>query len=728
MEVETDTGPNPDVTTVTTEVVTLQGTPTLSAAAYPYIVFNGQKWDGFATVKPDNAKSFEFADSLKMPVYIGAGRYYTSKQPQGLYFGEGIIHTDFVGEGDTLYEIQLTSIPTKLSAPIERNSLGELDQKLNVALGGRTGAKFQPDTSGTVAVGYRALEMAGLGCDSSVAVGALALAQAVDPKFTEAVGTGAMSDTTWTHRTTCIGASSGKWAGCTDPATNRHDYFLPNDENGDNSFDDDYTILDTHVRRDVVGPYGGVAPNRYVLDDPSDAVAPGSYPDDSLPSSKEHNEYNVFVGRDAGNHNVRGNLNTIVGAHSAKGWNLNRTTFIGANCGTRALIADDCVGVGYRCLYSNVRGQRNTAGGTKAMENNVFGEDNTAWGFGALNALTGYVVGTDKGDPEGSRDRAKNNVAVGHEALGALAYGTGNTAVGTGALDALLHDDDNTALGRDALGALNRGHDNIAVGPDALGALTSSSTVQSNANVGVGRGAADALVLGSGNTAVGTDALGALTGGTSGSVNNTAVARGALAALTSGDDNTAIGANAFQYLQIGSSNAAVGRLAGTVKLGTTPSDLTSATNVTCIGYNAPIQGDNEVALGNSATTVRYYQTAQRSDLRDKTDVRHTSLGLDFIRKLNPVEFRWNYREDYVDEDGTVHKQDGSRARTRFHQGLIAQEVAAAAASLGVDFAGYKDASVKGDADVLSLGYDEFVGPIVRAVQELATRLDAIESK
>ena len=131
----------------------------------------------------------------------------------------------------------------------------------------------------------------------------------------------------------------------------------------------------------------------------------------------------------------------------------------------------------------------------------------------------------------------------------------------------------------------------------------------------------------------------------------------------------------------------------------------------------------------------------------KADIRPTVLGLAFIAALRPVDFRWDYREDYrppmpaapaPDADATAQtahraamaawteactfcqlEADGSHRRTRFHHGLIAQEVREVLATQGIDFGGFQDHAVKGGEDVLSLGYDELIAPLIKAVQELA---------
>ena len=77
----------------------------------------------------------------------------------------------------------------------------------------------------------------------------------------------------------------------------------------------------------------------------------------------------------------------------------------------------------------------------------------------------------------------------------------------------------------------------------------------------------------------------------------------------------------------------------------------------------------------------------------------------------------------ADLSNLVH--DGAHARTRFHHGLIAQDVQALLADQGIDFGGFQDHAVNGGQDVLSLGYDEFIAPIIKAIQELAPTLDAV---
>ena len=75
-------------------------------------------------------------------------------------------------------------------------------------------------------------------------------------------------------------------------------------------------------------------------------------------------------------------------------------------------------------------------------------------------------------------------------------------------------------------------------------------------------------------------------------------------------------------------------------------------------------------------------------------------------------------------DNITH--DGTHTRTRYHHGLIAQEVQDVIEASGVDFGGFQDHSVNGGQDVLSIGYTELIAPMVKAIQELTARINVLE--
>lgn len=130
--------------------------------------------------------------------------------------------------------------------------------------------------------------------------------------------------------------------------------------------------------------------------------------------------------------------------------------------------------------------------------------------------------------------------------------------------------------------------------------------------------------------------------------------------------------------------------------------------------------------------------------------------MDFVNALRPVDFRWDLRDDYRPEPPSApgpeaheHERtayaveleqwraastlgalshDGSRKRTCYHHGLIAQEVAELIARTSLDFGGYQDHTVNGGDDVRSLGYGELIAPLIKAVQELATGNDELRKE
>jgi len=200
-----------------------------------------------------------------------------------------------------------------------------------------------------------------------------------------------------------------------------------------------------------------------------------------------------------------------------------------------------------------------------------------------------------------------------------------------------------------------------------------------------------------------------------------------------GQDALAVG---YRVTASGVDSVAVGRQASATGLGAVAvgvSAVANFDNCTSLGRGATVTAANQVQLGNSNTLTYVYGTVQnRSDARDKADIEDTNLGIDFVMGLRPVSARWDYRDDYrvVQEDGTIVQleRDGSKKRNRRHQFFIAQEVAELCERMGVEFAGLQHHAVSGGEDVFSLGYDEFIPPLTKAIQQCWSRLDELESR
>ena len=130
-------------------------------------------------------------------------------------------------------------------------------------------------------------------------------------------------------------------------------------------------------------------------------------------------------------------------------------------------------------------------------------------------------------------------------------------------------------------------------------------------------------------------------------------------------------------------------------------------------------------------------TIQTSDFNMKEDVQNEPLGLSFVNQLRPVMYKWkpqevvhklfdpNKNKDVITKKSIYHD--------RYHHGLIAQEVKSVLDFNNVpvkNAAFWIDSSVN-DPDLPStqgLNYAEFIPILIKAIQELKTRVELLESK
>lgn len=508
--------------------------------------------------------------------------------------------------------------------------------------------------------------------------------------------------------------------------------------------------------------------------------------------------YNLAVGRDAldnltgGDRNigigssvmsrgtVTGSNNVAIGADALDRLTTGyKNTCIGLSAGQGITTGFNNVVVGTEAMHlSSVTGYGNVAVGREALTTITTGYENVALGRGSLQRLTTgfYNVGVGLETMSTNTVTGNSNVAVGAFALGRVTNAERNVAVGFSVMN------NNTVLSSGS----NTGSDNVAVGVNSLDELTTGF-----GNIAVGSSALRKMQTGFGNTAIGynvmTDTSTTATGNIaigystatfmgSGADYNIAIGTNALERLARNSDyNVGVGFNAFGQAGAtinalsGEYNVALGYYAGSQMLsgsncihignnsGANTQNTRGASDIICIGrnsgffaassipitnsvaigLNALINRSNQIVLGdgNSDTFVKGGVVQTISDARDKVDIRDTQLGLNFISKLRPVEYRYDLRENYYDRDTkTFLPKDGSLAGKRYHQGLVAQEVKQAADELSIDFDGFQDMKVNGGADVLSLGYSSFIAPLIKAVQELSTqnqellsRIEALES-
>jgi hypothetical protein len=159
-------------------------------------------------------------------------------------------------------------------------------------------------------------------------------------------------------------------------------------------------------------------------------------------------------------------------------------------------------------------------------------------------------------------------------------------------------------------------------------------------------------------------------------------------------------------------------------------------------YNtsAPTPFNAVYDLGNSNYrwgTIYATAALNTSDERLKKDISTTTLGLNFINKLNPVSYRmiegktnpiYNLRPDGQKEMIDVESIPGSR----LHHGFIAQEVKSVLDKMSSQpdkiFAGWAIGDVKDSKSIQMLNYAEFIAPLTKAVQELSNKIDILQAE
>lgn len=135
-------------------------------------------------------------------------------------------------------------------------------------------------------------------------------------------------------------------------------------------------------------------------------------------------------------------------------------------------------------------------------------------------------------------------------------------------------------------------------------------------------------------------------------------------------------------------------------------------------------------------------TISTSDVRLKTDVSDSPLGLDFINALRPVNYKWivGRQEVALDSEGKAiiigETAEGKPIfqmeeipGSRLHYGFIAQEVKQVLDNTNApDFAGWVQDDLSDPDSTQSLSYEQFIAPLTKAVQELTARVVALENK
>tara|TARA_A200000159_G_scaffold141816_1_gene144918 strand:- start:361 stop:1863 length:1503 start_codon:yes stop_codon:yes gene_type:complete len=111
---------------------------------------------------------------------------------------------------------------------------------------------------------------------------------------------------------------------------------------------------------------------------------------------------------------------------------------------------------------------------------------------------------------------------------------------------------------------------------------------------------------------------------------------------------------------------------------------------------------------------------ETSDEREKTEIKPTTLGLDFIKDLKPVSYKW------IDAE-----QQNKGKDKREHQGLIAQQVAETVEKYGIDknsFGGLDIQKTDKYNDFHGMTYSQLIAPLIKAIQEQQTLIESLTDR
>lgn len=130
-------------------------------------------------------------------------------------------------------------------------------------------------------------------------------------------------------------------------------------------------------------------------------------------------------------------------------------------------------------------------------------------------------------------------------------------------------------------------------------------------------------------------------------------------------------------------------------------------------------GNNQFDLGTLSVAWRDIYTVNgetvTSDINKKTMIELSDLGIDFINKLEPVKYKWKEANSETKEPGK-----------RWHYGLIAQQVREV---LDTDNIGIWVSENRYDPKASQmLRYSELISPMIKAIQELSTKVQDLEAK
>ena len=122
----------------------------------------------------------------------------------------------------------------------------------------------------------------------------------------------------------------------------------------------------------------------------------------------------------------------------------------------------------------------------------------------------------------------------------------------------------------------------------------------------------------------------------------------------------------------------------------------------------------------NATWSRVSDERYKEEIQDNND-----CGLDFINDLRSVTYKWKPKSEIPNTFADYDETATSRKKDKKMYGLIAQEVKAALDKHNItEFGGWTEI----DGGIQAIAQSMFIFPLIKAVQELSAKNDALEAR
>ena len=192
----------------------------------------------------------------------------------------------------------------------------------------------------------------------------------------------------------------------------------------------------------------------------------------------------------------------------------------------------------------------------------------------------------------------------------------------------------------------------------------------------------------------------------------------------------------------GRNSIAIGGACGSVK------DFTRATGDFAIAIGSAVtatteNGLAEIKIGSELYNQYYYDGGTGwkvgSDIRDKISIKSIDSCLDFIKMVDPISFRYNYRRSYsrnnslLNYDSEEHNR-ATKAEKTFNYGVKAQEVAEALKEVyGTEFYGNiiskkTEANHSKIEDIYTINMTNFIPFLIGAIKEQQKQIDELKKQ